>query len=263
MQTVNNRYRYKSDNSYLYETINPGIMKNTLILLVAFLVLISSGCAPFDKIYSHDFATGYFTMKSPGKLPSKVYLEYSGDSIIVYPLQGTKSKVPDIQAAHIQDLGSLAPGSYLYGSRFIKTSADFDLSTVVLKFRPQASDVQPQLSANVNGIFYLGFRKDFFKVTSHVTPSGRRNNFIRHTGFDFGPFAGIGITPVTPTFTMFNTQQEYDGMVFQKGFAIFGTFETMSVGLSVGFDNLLDKNRNIWVYNNKPWFGLIIGIANF
>lgn len=240
-------------------------MKSIVILLVAACILMtSSGCAPFDKIYSHEFASGYFKKKSPGLAPSKVYIEIQGDTITVYPLKGNMaSKIPDTQAAQKEDINSVKPGSYLYGSRFIKTSVDADLSTVLLKYRPFAGDVEPQLSANVNGIFYLGFRKDFFKIISHVTPAGRRNNSIRHTGFDFGPFAGLGITPVNPTVTMFHTLQEYDGVVFQKGFAIFGTFENMSVGLSVGFDNLLDKNRRLWVYNNKPWFGLIIGVANF
>ncbi len=33
--------------------------------------------------------------------------------------------------------------------------------------------------------------------------------------------------------------------------------------LAAGFDNLLDNNKSIWIYNNKPWFGIMLGIANF
>jgi hypothetical protein len=133
----------------------------------------------------------------------------------------------------------------------------------LLKYRPHEGNIAPQLSAGINGIFYLGFRKDFFRVLSHLSPVNSPTTFIRHTGFDFGPFAGIGITPVNPTTTMFRTAQEYDGVVFQKGFAVFGTIENFSVGFSIGFDNLINKNRDIWVYNNKPWLGIIIGVANF
>lgn len=240
-------------------------MKNRLVItVVAVIILASSGCAPFDKIYSHDFGAGYFKLKSPGKAPQKVYLENSGDTINIYSLKkedGTNN--PDLSSLQRFLPSSVTPGGFMYKSTFVKTSADFDLSTVVLKYRMHAGDVEPQLSANLNGILYLGFRKDFFRITSHVSPAGLRNTFIRHLGFDFGPFAGVGISPVNPTVTMLRTQQEYDGVVLQKGFAIFGTYENMSVGLSVGFDNLLDKNRKIWIYNNKPWFGLIIGIANF
>jgi hypothetical protein len=37
----------------------------------------------------------------------------------------------------------------------------------------------------------------------------------------------------------------------------------MSVGLAIGFDNLVDKNKSVWIYNQKPYIGLVIGIANF
>jgi hypothetical protein len=240
-------------------------MKNSVTLMIIVICLLATaGCAPFDKIYSHEFSSGYFKMKGPDAVPVKVYLEVKEDSLIVYPATGQgKSLAPDLSAPRITSIYSIRPGSYLYNSTFVKTSPDIDLSTVLLKYRPHAGNVPPQLSTNVNGVFYIGFRKDFFRMTSHLSPTNVRSTFIRHTGFDFGPFAGIGITPVTPTTTMGRTIQEYDGIVFQKGFAIFGTFENMSVGLSVGFDNLLDKNKNIWIFNQKPWIGILIGIANF
>jgi hypothetical protein len=240
-------------------------MKTRIALFIVALVALSiAGCAPFDKIYSHDFSAGYFKQKNPDGTQSRVYLETSGDSITIFKAQGKgRSQSAELSSSQKASIGSIRPGGYLYNTTFVKTSADADLSTVLLKYRPQSENVEPQLSANVNGIFYLGFRKDYFRLTSHVSPAGSRNTFIRHLGFDFGPFAGIGITPVNPTTTMFRSVQEYDGIVFQKGFAVFGTFENMSVGFSVGFDNLLDKNSNIWVFNNKPWFGIIIGIANF
>jgi len=62
---------------------------------------------------------------------------------------------------------------------------------------------------------------------------------------------------------MNKTFQEYDGIVFQKGVSVFATYENMSVGIALGFDNLMDHNKGIWIYNNKPWIGIVIGIANF
>jgi hypothetical protein len=234
------------------------------LICLALIYIVIPGCSPFDKIYSHEFGSGYFKLKGPGVVPGKVYLEAEGDSLIVYPAAGKgNSLAPNLSSPQWTTISSISPGGYLYNNTFVKTSADIDLSTVLLKYRPHEGNVPPQLSYNVNGVFYIGFRKDFFKITSHVSAANVRNTFIRHTGFDFGPFAGIGITPVNPTVTMGRTIQEYDGIVFQKGFAIFGTFENMSVGISLGFDNLLDKNRSIWIYNQKPWIGLLIGIANF
>jgi len=225
---------------------------------------MADGCVPFDKIYSHEFNSGFFKLKTPGSRPEKIYLSVKEDSLIVYPLRNKDMSVlPDTSTIQTFNISSFKPGSYYYNRTFIKTSADIDLSTVLLKYRPTVANVQPQLSANLNGILYAGFRKDFFRVKSHISPLNEISPFLRHTGFDLGLFAGIGITPINPTVTMDRTIQEYDGIVFQKGISAFVTFEDMSIGLALGFDNLLDNNKNIWIYNQKPWIGLVIGIANF
>jgi hypothetical protein len=223
-----------------------------------------AACAPFDKIYSHEFNDGYFRLKIPAKNPENIYLNKTDDSLKVYAVQKkNKFKLYDTTVVYGASLKSIPPGNTLYNSIFVKTSADIDLSTVLLKFRPASGNVPSQLSSNVNGILYAGFRKDFFKLKSGFSELHEMSSFIRHTGIDFGIFAGIGISPVNPTVTMNRTIQEYDGIVFQKGIAVFGTFENMSVGLALGFDNLLDHNKAIWIFNNKPWLGLAFGIANF
>jgi hypothetical protein len=232
---------------------------NCLIFLI-----LSSGCAPFDKIYSHEFADGYFKLKTEGLEKEPVYLRITSDSIGVYPvLNKGRNMSPDNGKVQRIEINNLKPGDYLNNSTFIKTSLDVDLSTAILKYRPAAANVPNQLSANVNGLFYAGFRKDFFKLKSHSSQLNELKTLIRHTGYDFGLFAGIGITPVNPTVTNYTIIQEYDGMIFQKGVSAFITFENMSVGFALGFDNLLDKNKSSWIYNQKPWLGLILGIANF
>jgi hypothetical protein len=239
-------------------------MKIIKLLCLLAILFSTLGCVPFDKIYSHEFRSGFYKLNTEGSEPAKVYLSLKEDSIIVSPVnKRSYPAVSDTAAFMSARISSVRPGNYFYNSLFTKTSADIDLSSVVLKFRPSAEDVQPQLSANVNGIFYAGFRKDFYRVKSHTSPLHEVNTFIRHTGVDLGLFAGIGITPVTPTTTMNRTAQEYDGIVFQKGVSLFATYENMSVGLALGFDNLLDDNKDIWIYNQKPWIGIVIGIANF
>jgi hypothetical protein len=237
-----------------------------IIKLLNWLTIFSltTACAPFDKIYSHEFDDGFFKLKSSGKNPENIYLNITDDSLKVYSVQKeNKFKLSDNIVFCGADLKSVAPGDPLYNSTFVKTSADIDLSTVLLKFRPTKGNVPSQLSTNFNAIFYTGFRKDFFKLKSSFSELHELSSFIRHTGFDFGLFVGIGITPVTPTTTMTRTIQEYDGIVFQKGFSVFGTFENMSVGLAIGFDNLIGHDKNIWIYNQKPYIGLVFGIANF
>jgi hypothetical protein len=226
--------------------------------------IVLAGCAPFDKIYSHDFSDGYFQLKAPNKEPEKIYLHLADDSLIAYPvLTKRKTGLLDTVNFYKTNLSSIKPGSLFYNNKFIKTSVDIDLSTILLKFRPSAGDVPSQLSYNVNGVLYAGFRKDYFKLKSSFSELHKLTTFVRHTGFDFGLFAGIGITPINYTVTMNKTFQEYDGIVFQKGVSVFATYENMSVGIALGFDNLMDHNKGIWIYNNKPWIGIVIGIANF
>lgn len=230
-----------------------------------FIVLITlAGCTPLDKIYSHEFSDGYFRLKSQKKGTESVYVKLKGDTIKVFNVARVNGiRNPDTASPKSVLISSVNPENPLFNSTFRKTSVDIDLSTVLLKLRPSAGDVPQQLSTNVNGVFYAGFRKDYFHLKNSISELHEASSFIRHTGFDFGIFAGIGITPVNPTVTMSRTIQEYDGIVFQKGFSVFATYENMSVGLAIGFDNLLDHNRVIWIYNNKPWFGLVLGIANF
>jgi len=243
------------------EIIRMRIVKQLIWLTIFFL---TTGCVPFDKIYNHELNSGYFKFKTPDANPESVFLCLTDNSIGVYPVTNRgKFLLPDTTKFRGIKISSISPGSFLYNSTFIKTSVDVDLSTVILKFRPAMADVQPQLSTNVNGIFYAGFRKDYFKIKSSSSELDKLTAFVRHTGFDFGLFAGIGITPVNPTVTMNRTIQEYDGIVFQKGFSVFATYENMSVGLAVGFDNLIGHDKNIWIYNQKPWIGLVFGIANF
>ena len=248
----------------LRKTNNNFIIRIVRFLLDLLLLDLVVGCAPFDQIYSHEFSSGYFKLKGSDGNSGRVYLDKKGDSITLYPvLYKGKSIVPDTSVQDCFQTSYLKPGSHIYNNTFIKTSVDMDLSTALLKFRIQTADVPSQLSANLNGLIYTGFRKDFYKLKTHTSPLSESDSFIRHTGFDFGLFAGIGITPVNPTVTGGKIIQEYDGVVFQKGIAGFMTFENMSVGISLGFDNLVDRNSNIWIYNQRPWIGMILGIANF
>jgi|WetSurMetagenome_2_1015567.scaffolds.fasta_scaffold00018_21 hypothetical protein len=239
-------------------------MKIIKLFSLLMVVMSLSGCVPFDQIYSHSFDSGYYRLKTTEAAPEKVYLNLSEDTLTVYRAdKNNKSSLTGTIPVCESKVSSIHPGNLLYNSTFVRTSADIDLSTVLLKYRPASANVQPQLNANVNGVLYAGFRKDYFRIKTHFSPLSRESVFIRHAGIDFGLFAGLGITPVNPTVTDDKTLQEYDGIVFQKGVSLFITLEDMSVGFALGFDNLLDQNSKIWIYNQKPWIGIILGVANF
>lgn len=37
-------------------------------------------------------------------------------------------------------------------------------------------------------------------------------------------------------------------------------YKSLTVGLGVGWDNLLDRDKDIWVYQSKPWYGLTLSL---
>jgi hypothetical protein len=240
------------------------IMKTGNLTILILLILTSFSCVSINKISRHDFDTGYFKLKSPEVKPEKIYADLTGDSITVFSVTGEgRQRAPEILSSRGMNINNIRPGSFLNNSVFIKNSLDIDLSTVLIKYRFESSGVPNQLNANLNGALYLGFRKDYYSFRSKLSPLNVYKTQRRHIGFDAGVFAGLGITPVNYTVTNNHTMLEYDGIVFQKGIAGFITIEFMSVGIALGFDNLLDGNSKYWVFNQKPWIGLVLGIANF
>jgi hypothetical protein len=239
-------------------------MRRDIFPLLLLIMLFLYSCVPVEKIARHDFDSGFYKLQTQEGEVTRVYTKVINDSVVVYPLTSEgKKESPDIYSFRGIRINNIKSGNYFYRSRFINKSIDVDLTTVILKYRLPQGGVPNQLSSNINAAIYLGFRKDFYKVMTHVSPLGEETSFIRQIGFDAGIFAGIGISPINPTVTRNAIMQEYDGLVFQKGVAGFITFDKISVGISLGFDNLLDKNKTSWIYNQKPYVGLLIGISNF
>ncbi|MDX1936766.1 MAG: hypothetical protein SFU21_06605 [Flavihumibacter sp.] len=143
---------------------------------------------------------------------------------------------------------------------FSKNTFDIDFLTMPLKLRPSLQQVPPQLNTNLNGAVYFGFRKDAYHLNSKITPLQQRQQQLNHFGFSVGGFTGIGNTFISPTTTNLQLQQEYDGVVWSKGFAAIIAINNFTVGIACGADHLLDKNRQVWIYQSKPWFGLAFGL---
>ena len=226
--------------------------------------MISFGCVSVEKIARHDFQSGFYRLKTEDKRLTDVYVSSKEDSITVYPVtQSGNSAAPDMDFFTGTNIRNIEPGNFYYKSSFMNKTVDVDLSTIIMKYRPEKEGVPNQLNANINAALYIGYRKNFYKVITETNPLKQQSSYIRQIAFDAGLFGGIGITSLNPTVTANRITQEYDGIVFQKGVAAFITFDNMSIGLSLGFDNLLDKNKSVWVYNQKPYLGIMIGISNF
>lgn len=227
-------------------------------------MFLSVSCASVGKVTRHDFDSGFYKLKTQKADPSKVYLNVIEDSILIYPLRNDGNKdFPDTSSFTGIRISKIRPGDYFYKSCFIKKSFNADLTSILFKYRHPRDDVPGQFSADLNFAIYMGFRKDFYKIESSVHPLHEEMSFIKQFGFDLGIFAGIGTSPVNPTVTNNKISQQYDAMIFQKGVSGFISYDNISIGLAIGFDNLVDKNKASWIYNQKPYLGLVIGISNF
>ena len=239
-------------------------MSRSIIITSVLIALLSASCASLGKLARHDFESGFYKLKVQGAAPSSVYAEVTADSIIVYPVASDgKNKFPDTSTSNSARISRIKKDNYFYKSSFTNNSIDIDLTSIIFKSRHSRDDVPNQFSADLDIAVYAGFRKDFYNIVSPVHPFQEDKSFIRQIGFDLGVFAGIGSSPVNPTVTNNLVSQEYDAMIFQKGFAGFISINKISVGLVVGFDNLLDKSRSLWIYNQKPYLGLIISVSSF
>ena len=239
-------------------------MSRCLALVFILTALLSAGCVSMGKIGRHNFESGYYELKTTGNKPQRIYAEIIEDSLIVYPVKKEGNKeYPDSFTSNGARISRIKSDSYFYNSCFRTNTLDIDLTTILFKSRHSMDDVPNQFSADLDFAVYLGFRKDFYKIVSPAHHFHEEKSFVRQTGFDLGVFAGIGSSPVNPTVTNNRITQQYDAMIFQKGFAGFFSFSKMSVGLAVGFDNLLDKNKSLWIYNQKPYLGLIISVSSF
>jgi hypothetical protein len=239
-------------------------MRLSTLLIPGLTILLTSGCATVKTVTRHDFDSGFYTLKKKGEDPHKIYADVTEDSLAVYPviIEGGKD-IPDISSHIGTKICEIKSGSYFYKNSYVQNSIDVDLSTVLMKLRPPQKNVPTQLSYNINAALYMGLRKDFYKLIPYKSPLKKETSFVRQFGFDAGLFAGIGMTAMNPWVTEGKVPIEYDGIIFQKGVAGFITIDRMSIGVSLGFDTLLDSNKKNWVYNQKPYIGLMIGILNF
>lgn len=137
---------------------------------------------------------------------------------------------------------------------------DFDALTMPFKYRPGSSLLPQQLTADFNGNIYLGYRIDRIKLTYQNTPLGARQK-VKEIAFSAGVFGGLGTTFISPwTVTDPSFTDEYNGFVLSRGLAFLVGMNNLTFGVGVGWDFLTDRDKDIWIYQNKPWCGLTIGL---
>jgi hypothetical protein len=137
---------------------------------------------------------------------------------------------------------------------------DVDVFTIPFKIRPARAGVPVQLNTNFNGALYLGRRLDYYRLSTHPGPRGRHVPTIRAAGFGYGGFVGLGSTFITGDVTRQTPGPEYEGFVLHAGAAGIFDARVFNVGLAAGVDHLLGPDGRVWIYQHRPWFGILFGL---
>ncbi|UYZ61978.1 hypothetical protein [Hymenobacter weizhouensis] len=138
---------------------------------------------------------------------------------------------------------------------------DLDVFTLPFKIRPARAPLPVQLNTSFNAALYVGRRLDFYHVT---TPPRHRLGtapFVRDTGIGYGLFTGLGAAVINPDVTRQQTAiAEYEGLVGHIGAAVIYDARVFNVGLAAGLDHLFGPDRRHWIYQHRPWFGVLFGL---
>ncbi|WP_316820289.1 hypothetical protein [Pedobacter gandavensis] len=136
---------------------------------------------------------------------------------------------------------------------------DIDILTIPFKVRPSVRGFPGQLNPNFSAALYFGRRRDNYSVRRLRSNHSSKLKFSG-VGYGYGAFIGIGSVTMNPFVTRQKIDYEYDGFVFNSGVAGIYDAKKFNIGLAFGADFLMDKNRKDWIYQSKPWFGLLFGI---
>ena len=232
------------------------MIKFSLFLLLA---IMTFSCSVLRKTPRTELTDGFYSRKQ-GDSRQKVYVDLHENRLDVYPVKIVEGKKTVDTSSVIGNYNKESSIDYKEFTLLRKNSFDLDFLTIPLKYRIAREDVPPQLNTELNGSIYFGLRTDQYKIGYEQNPLGRQEREIKHFGFSLGILTGLGSSVITPTTTNDLTENEYDGLIWTKGIAGIFAINSFTVGISLGIDNLMDENRNIWIYESKPWVGIAIGL---
>lgn len=182
----------------------------------------------------------------PALVKNKVYVIDSGDSLQLL--------VPTTDERRV------IPSSTYRPWRFQRTEIDMDVFTLPFKIRPAQVSLPTQLNSNFNAAIYVGRRIDLYNYHwKPITPSFSVRQ-LRSRGFGYGLFAGIGSSVINDFVVQKPIGIEYEGVILDAGIATIYDARIFNIGLAIGIDYLTDSNRQNWIYQQKPWFGVLFGL---
>jgi len=235
-------------------------MKTNYIYLLLSLKLLFSGCNILQDVPHDELDRGEYEILDSDKQSGKIYADWSNDTLLLYFLKNLTGN----EKKQVLTDTLIFPDRIVFNDynsvKLVKTSFDLDFITILFKYRPGQENLPRQLNSDLSGGIFMGYRRDIFNLDYEKSPLELFNREIMHFGYSFGIFTGIGATAMNPWVTNNNIADEYEGVVWMNGLAGIVGVGQFTLGLTIGWDYLLDHNRNFWLYQNKPWLGLSVGI---
>ncbi|QCR21996.1 hypothetical protein [Pontibacter sp. SGAir0037] len=237
------------------------VEKKVLQLYLYMLLISTCACSSLRESSKYQFSEGIYKITATGTTPGRVYVDITEDTLTMYPMVTTTAGIvldtlnKTVFAIPVER-ETQAEKAYT----FSKPSFDIDVLTIPLKYRPGTAGIPHQLNTSFQGAVYLGVRNDLFRIRYKNTPLRNYRRSFNHFGYSIGFFTGLGSSLINESFTSNQLAYEYDGVVFLNGVAGIIGLNNFTPGLAVGTDHLLDKNRQDWIYQHKPWVGLVFGL---
>lgn len=237
------------------------MIRHVIILIqIVCSVFCLVGCSSLKDSPKFKFDDGVYLTKIEGK-KQHVFVENTNDTISIYALRkGWHKLSPE---ANLKPLKSYSVNNSVKSAdahTYWQNSFDIDFLTIPIKFRPSTQSFPRQFSNHINGVIYLGYRNDTYRLSYNKNPVGSISQKITHYGISAGFITGIGATTMNPWVTNNQISIEYDGLIWSKGVAIVMGLDKFTFGLVGAVDHLLDGNRNFWIYQGKPYIGLAVGL---
>ncbi|WP_247233469.1 hypothetical protein [Telluribacter sp. SYSU D00476] len=139
------------------------------------------------------------------------------------------------------------------------TSFDIDLFTTPFKYRFSTAGMPGSLSTSANIGVYTGIRYDLGRYRN-LYFRGQQRSDMESFSFGMGTIASISSVPINEYTTSGLVPYEYDALGLNYGLAGIVGYKNVTTGLALGFENLADRNNKHWIYRQKPWLGIFVGI---
>lgn len=234
-------------------------MKLNFIIISLLIIALFSSCGVIKNSPKYQLANGYYKSKSFSTKTEKVYIDNEEDTVYIYKYDKQLKTVDTSSKSRLvfaQKTSRINDNS----KYFRQPSFDVDFVTMPFKYRPTQRGFPQQFNTNLNGAVYFGLRNDVYQLKYKETPLRKFERQTTHYGFSFGLFTGIGGTAINPWVTNNVVGYEYDGVAWSKGISAIIGINNFTIGLALGFDDLLDENKSFWIYQQKPWMGLAFGL---